>query len=104
MNRIHYYGNEVISNGEIYVSMITWKWFTVEIISIESMQLMNNTNGNVVMDIAYTKANNNYDYHSILLMSGTWIEYNGIRYNEGDMYRLQRVLEQEKIEGLLEKL
>ena len=103
MNQIHYYGSEVISNNGRYAEF-TWKWFTAEITKIESITLANNTNGNVIMDIAYTKANNNCDYHSILLMPGTWIEYNGIRYNEGDMYRLQYVLEQEKIEGLLEKL
>ena len=102
MNQIHFYGNDVIANNGI--AAVTWKWFTVEIIKIESITLMNNTNGDVVMDIAYTKANNNYDYHSILLQPNTWIEYGGIRYNKDDMYRLQRVLEQEKIENMLEKL
>lgn len=102
MNQIHFYGNDVISNNGI--AAITWKWYTVEIINIESITLVNNTGGDEIMDISYKKANNNYDYHSILLQPGTWIEYNGIRYNEGDIYHLQRVLEQEKIENMLEKL
>ena len=35
---------------------------------------------------------------------GVWIKYNDITYTYDDFYKLQRILEQEKIENMLESL
>lgn len=100
MNQVHYYRqvSDILNGGVSFIG----KWFTDNISKIGSFGPSESSDyfyiGYKIMDSCIS------NFVELYPNIGVWIKYNGITYTYDDFYKLQRVLEQEKIENMLESL
>ena len=91
-----------------YIRMLTVSnefFISGEIAEIEKLEIHNSLIMRNYVSVYYTLASGISDCSCIIGEKGTYIMYNDEKYeSENDYYRLQRILENEKIKKMLERL